>query len=132
MIEYHSPKHDTPPGPYTPVVQHNNTLYVSGQGTFECETGKKYLGDDIFKQTTIALQNLKSALEGAGSSPAHILKVTLYTTALERMSDINRAYTAFFDGHYPARTAIGVDALPGGMLIEIEAIAAHVQKDHQS
>jgi 2-iminobutanoate/2-iminopropanoate deaminase len=35
----------------------------------------------------------------------------------------NEAYVAGFGGHRPARSTIGVAALPGGAVVEIEAWA---------
>jgi enamine deaminase RidA (YjgF/YER057c/UK114 family) len=36
---------------------------------------------------------------------------------------MNDTYATFFEGDPPARSAVGVDALPKGVGVEIEAIA---------
>ena len=42
---------------------------------------------------------------------------------------VNEAYSNYFDLDPPARTTIGVAALPKGVAIEIDVIAYHPQKD---
>ena len=124
MISHYFTGDQKPTVPLTPVVEHNDLFDVSGQGTSDPETGEKYIGDDITKQTRFALANLKIALEAAGSTPENIVKITIFTTAIDRLADINEAYVEFFGDTYPARSAVGVAALAGGMHVEIEAIAA--------
>lgn len=122
--KYHFPEGISPQGPYTPVVEHNGLLYISGQGTFQPETGKKFLEDDIAKQTQIAMTNLAAAAKAAGATLNKTLKVTIFTTRLSETAKINEVYQSFFPNQKPARSTIGVAELPGGMLIEIEAIVA--------
>ena len=42
---------------------------------------------------------------------------------LDNFAVLNEKYAAFFDGHRPARSTIGVAALPMGADVEIEAWA---------
>ena len=38
-------------------------------------------------------------------------------------ADMNKVYATYFDGDFPARSAVAVKALPKGALVEIECIA---------
>src|SRR5690606_18672002 len=81
---------------------HGDTVYVSGQVPIR---DGQIVGDDIVAQTKQTLENVKAAVEAAGSSLAKILKCNCY---LRKESDIpafNRIYREFFDGQeLPART----------------------------
>ena len=52
------------------------------------------------------------------------MRLTIYTTKLEKFAEINEAYAEFFRTSHPARAAVGVAALPKGALVEIDAIVA--------
>jgi 2-iminobutanoate/2-iminopropanoate deaminase len=39
-------------------------------------------------------------------------------------AEMNAVYAKYFEGDFPARSAIAVKALPKGALVEIESIAA--------
>ncbi len=52
------------------------------------------------------------------------MRVTVYTTQLERFAEINEAYGAFFRVAPPARVTIGVAALPKDAHVEIDAVVA--------
>jgi len=60
----------------------------------------------------------------AGRGVTDCVKVTLYMTASSKFAAVNKWYAAFVGGHRPARTRIGVSALPLGAKIEIDVIAA--------
>jgi 2-iminobutanoate/2-iminopropanoate deaminase len=50
-------------------------------------------------------------------------KVNVYLIDMETFSEMNGVYAEMFEKPYPARTTIGVAALPLGAQIEIEMIA---------
>ena len=100
-------------GPYSPAIGMDPLVFTSGQGTYDPDTGEKYLGD-IQKQTEIAIKNLQRVLESAGLSFPDIIKVTLYLTSSEFLEPADSVYAEFFSfPHPPARTIIIVPALPG-------------------
>jgi 2-iminobutanoate/2-iminopropanoate deaminase len=39
---------------------------------------------------------------------------------MDRYADLNEAYAAFFGEHRPARSVVGVAALPMGAAVEVE------------
>jgi len=133
MISYHRPKGALSQGPYTPAVEvvanGVKTLYVSGQGTYDPALKEKYLGKDIKRQATLSLANLVTILSGCGYSVTDLVKVTIFAISPDHLSDINEAYEEVFtDGNaLPARSAVIVAGLPGGMAVEIEAVAVKVE-----
>lgn len=123
---YHGIREIRTSGPYVPAVSVSSpaaTLYISGQGPVQ-ENGTKFLGD-IVTQTQITLANIRKICEVSGFRIDHILKVTIYLTDLNSLDAVNQVYVTFFPNstERPARTVVGVQALPGGQAIEIDAIA---------
>jgi 2-iminobutanoate/2-iminopropanoate deaminase len=116
-------------GPYSPAVEVRGdgitSLYVSGQGTHEPSTGEKYLGGDIGRQASLSLDNLDRVLTGCGYSRNDVVKVTIFATDPSHAAAINESYRGYFgaSASLPARTTVFVASLPGGMAVEMEAIA---------
>jgi enamine deaminase RidA (YjgF/YER057c/UK114 family) len=52
------------------------------------------------------------------------LKVTVYLTDLAHFQEVNAIMEHFLQAPYPARTTVGVLALPRGALVEFDAIIA--------
>jgi 2-iminobutanoate/2-iminopropanoate deaminase len=51
------------------------------------------------------------------------VKTTIYLTDLAFFPEVNGTYESFFSGDFPARTTVGVSALPRGGFVEIDAVA---------
>ncbi len=49
-----------------------------------------------------------------------VAKSTIYLTDLATFPDVNECYAEAFGDHRPARTTIGIAALPAGAGVEIE------------
>ena len=126
-IIHHRPENSVASGPYHPAVEVREgavrQLYVSGQGTSDPQTGRRFLGE-IRGQAKVAMDNLRNVVEGCGFSMDDIVKVTLFLVNIRESGEVNKIYEGYFpDGRYPARSIVGVKELPGGQSIEIEAIA---------
>ena len=109
-------------GPYSHAVRAGKLLYLSGQTPLDPTTGK-LLDADVRAQTGQCFQNLFAVLKAAGMTPGNVVKVNVFLTDMADFSAMNEVYAAHFEKPYPARTTIGVAALPLGARIEIELIA---------
>jgi 2-iminobutanoate/2-iminopropanoate deaminase len=109
-------------GPYSHAVDADGLVFLSGQTPVDPATGKLALGD-IGAQTEQALKNLFAVLEAAGLGPDDVVKTTVFLTDMADFAAMNAAYAKSFAAPYPARTTIGVAALPLAACIEIEMIA---------
>jgi 2-iminobutanoate/2-iminopropanoate deaminase len=107
---------------YSPGIEVNGTLYVSGQIAVDQATGKLIDGK-IEEQTRQALKNLRNIIEKAGYSMDNVAKCTVLLTDISFYSSVNQIYMEFFPKDPPARMAYAVKDLPMGALIEIDAIA---------
>ncbi|EAR51293.1 conserved hypothetical translation inhibitor protein [Oceanicola granulosus HTCC2516] len=109
-----------PVGHFSHAVILNGTVYASGQGPQDPETGA--VPDDFEAQVRQTLRNLETVLKGAGSSLADVLKMNVYLTDATRFADFNRVYAEFFPEEPPARTTVSCQLI--GILVEIDCIAA--------
>jgi len=116
------------PAAYTQVVvaQGRRMVFVAGQVSIDAD-GKLVAPGDFAGQVKQVFANLRTALKGAGASPADVTKLTIfvvgYTAALRAV--IGEARAAIFRaGELPASTLVGVQSLADpGYLLEVEAIA---------
>jgi 2-iminobutanoate/2-iminopropanoate deaminase len=114
-------------GPYSQAIAHGSLLFCSGQIPLD-PVSMQIESQDIKAQSQKVLANLKAVLLAANSSPAKILKTTVFLTDLKNFEVFNQEYGAFFEKEasgaaYPARSTIQVSALPRAALVEVEAIA---------
>ena len=109
-------------GPYSHAVRAGKFLYLSGQTPLDPATGRLLEGG-VQEQTRQCFRNLFKVLEAAGLEPGHVVKVNVFLTHMEDFAEMNEVYATQFDPPFPARTTIGVAALPLGARIEIEMVA---------
>lgn len=109
-----------PLGPYTPVVRAGDWIIVSGQ--LGLKDGSLVAGG-VATQTAQAVENLKGQLASIGASLGDVVKTLCFLTDMDTFATFNDAYIAGFGDHRPARSTIGVAALPAGGSVEIEAWA---------
>jgi 2-iminobutanoate/2-iminopropanoate deaminase len=109
-----------PIGPYTPVVRAGEWIIVSGQLGLRDGT---LVDGGVASQTTQAIENLQAQLASVGASLSDIAKTLCFLTDMDTFASFNEAYVEGFGSHRPARSTIGVAALPAGGAVEIEAWA---------
>jgi 2-iminobutanoate/2-iminopropanoate deaminase len=112
-----------PVGPFSPAVRDRDRVYTSGQVAQDPATGKLIDGS-VAAQTEQIFQNLKVILDAAGKSLADVVKVNVYLVDITRFTEMNEVYARHFVAPYPARTTLGVAALPLGAEVELEMIAS--------
>jgi len=67
----------TPVGPYSPGVQFDRLIFVSGQGATDPATGE-LVGADTAAQTAQCLRNVQAILRAAGSDLQHVLRCGVF------------------------------------------------------
>lgn len=112
-----------PKGHYSPGIEHDGLIFVSGQLPMDLETRVAFAGD-IETQTELALRNVEAVLHSARSDLGHVLQMTIYISDLELWDAVNRTYSKIMGDHRPARAIVPVKELHFGTKIEIQAIAA--------
>ncbi|MFN3692278.1 MAG: Rid family detoxifying hydrolase, partial [Fervidobacterium sp.] len=111
-------------GPYSSAVRLGNFIFFSGILPIVPDTGELIV-EDVAKATEQILKNLYNMLSEIGLSPKNVVKTTIFTTKLEEFGKINEVYGNFFSlytSKFPARSTVGVSALPKGASVEMEFI----------
>ena len=109
-------------GPYSQAVRAGNTLYLSGQIPLDPATGALVTGD-IAAQATRVFENLKAVLAAGDATFDDVVRVAIYMTDLGHFGAVNAVMAKYFREPYPARSTIGVAALPKGVAVEVDVIA---------
>lgn len=105
---------------YTPCVKTGPYYTVSGMVALDLASGALVNGG-VAAETRRILQNLQAAMPDYGVTLDHMVSARIFTTAFAQFSEINAVWDEFFtDVAPPARTSVGVSALPLGALVEIE------------
>jgi 2-iminobutanoate/2-iminopropanoate deaminase len=115
----HAPK---PIGPYTQAMRAGDFVFISGQIGIDPAEGK-ITGKDAVEQAAQALKNIRAILTAAGLSFDEVVKTTIFLKNIDDFAKVNEAYGEIFHDDPPARTTVGVAALPMNALVEIEVIA---------
>ncbi len=110
-------------GPYSHAVAHGGVVFCSGQLPLDPATGALEEGSPA-KQAARCLENLSVVCAAAGAALTDAVRCGIYVTDIKTFKEVNEAYAAFFSDAPPARTLIGVAALPLGAGVEIDAIVA--------
>jgi 2-iminobutanoate/2-iminopropanoate deaminase len=118
-----APDAPKPAGPYSHAVRSGGLLFCSGQTPIDPGTGSLVQGS-IGDQARQCLDNLTTVCAAAGAQLSDAVRMAVYVTDISQFADVNEAYGAYFSSEPPARTTIGVAALPGGAQIEMDAIVA--------
>ena len=110
-------------GPYQHAVVSNGLVFCSGQVPLDPNTGKLVEGS-IGDQTRQCLENLSVVAAAAGAQLSDAVRMGIYVTDMGTFKDVNEAYAAYFETDPPARSTVGVAALPVGAQVEIDAVIA--------
>ena len=110
-------------GPYSHAVKSGGLLFCSGQVPLDPGTGKLVEGS-IGDQARRCLENLKIVCAARGADLSDTVRMAIYVTDISTFAQVNEAYGEYFGEGAPARTTIGVAALPAGAQIEMDAIVA--------
>jgi len=108
--------------PLSAVVRAGDFVFVSGLPPIDQRTGELVRGD-IVTQTEQVLENVKAALEAAGSSLDRVVKVTVFISNAAWFNRVNEVYARYFPHDPPARSFVTIGSWPWEFDIEIECIA---------
>ena len=109
-------------GPYSHAIDDGTHVFCSGQTPIDPATGKLKDGG-VGDQTHQCFDNLFAVLADGGLTSDDVVKVNVYLTDMNDFGDMNEAYKTRFSAPPPARTTVGVTALPMNARVEIELVA---------
>jgi len=117
---------DTAPaaiGPYSQAIAANGFLFTAGQIALDPSTGQVITGD-VVAQAERVMTNLTAVLQAAGVAWSDVVKTTVYLHDMNDFPKVNEVYARALGSSRPARSTVQVSALPRGVLVEIDAVAA--------
>jgi 2-iminobutanoate/2-iminopropanoate deaminase len=108
-------------GPYSQAIATDGLVFCSGQLGLDPATGD--LVEGVEAQAERALQNMAAVLAEAGLGFEDVVKTTIFLVDMADFGAVNAVYASHMPTPPPARSTVGVAALPKAGLVEIEAIA---------
>ena len=116
-----SPELTPPVGPFSQAIEVGGFIYFSGQVGQDPTTGKLVAGG-ISAETERVFGNLSVVLKAAGRSFDDVVRAGVYLANMNDFVAMNGIYARHFSQPFPARTTIGVAALPLGACVEIDLV----------
>ena len=112
-----------PIGPYNQAVIAGDYMFISGQIALNPKNGE-LITDEIKKETTQVMENLKAILNEASLTFENVVKTTIFLSSMDNFSSVNEIYGSYLnDSTAPARETVEVSKLPVGVNVEISMIA---------
>jgi 2-iminobutanoate/2-iminopropanoate deaminase len=116
-----SPELTPPVGPFSQAIEVGGFIFLSGQVGQDPATGKLVAGG-VAAETERIFRNLAAVLKAAGKGFDDVVRAGVYLTSISDYAVVNGIYARHFSQPFPARTAIGVAALPLGACVEIDLV----------
>jgi 2-iminobutanoate/2-iminopropanoate deaminase len=111
-----------PLAPYSPAIEVNGLVFLSGQIALIGDTGELQLAS-IAEETKQVMENIGLLLNSAGLDFGHLVKCTIFLSDMANYGAVNEVYGSYFTDAPPAREAVAVKGLPRGVNVEISGIA---------
>lgn len=116
-----------PDGHASQAVVHGGFVFTSAVFPFNAATA-------VAKRITLEeqiermIRNLAAVLTASGSSLERVVRTTVHIAEPKYVPRIDAVWARMFGDHRPARTIVANGALPPGVLVGIEAVAAQADK----
>ncbi|MBI5156212.1 hypothetical protein HZA45_02970 [Candidatus Peregrinibacteria bacterium] len=108
--------------PLSGAIEVDGMIFVSGQ--IHLNSAGQLEGNTIEEKFGVVILNVQKILKEAGLTLDDVVRVHLYLTDLSELPALNKVYVTYFKQPLPARTAIGVSALPLGANLEMDVVAS--------
>lgn len=105
------------------AVVHGGLVYTSLLVPFDLSEAR-FRRASIEEQTEQVIRNLSLVLTASGSSLGQVLRTTLHVADPRHAPRADAVCAKMFGKHRPARAVVANGALPPGVLVEVEAVAA--------
>ncbi|MEL7040647.1 MAG: RidA family protein [Pseudomonadota bacterium] len=106
--------------PFSSAVEADGWVYLAGElGTVD---GVLVAGG-IAPETRQTMDNIAATLAANGLGWDRVVKCTVFLADIAEWPVFNEIYKTYFEGDFPARSALGANGLALGARVEIECIA---------
>jgi len=117
---------EAPAAPYSHTVAFSHYNHVSGQLPVDPATGQIVTGG-IEGQVGQCLTNIKAIVESVDHVMDDVVKLTIQVKNMSDIDAVNDVCATFFEGDLPAKTTVGVSAIPLGALVQIDAVVSNCE-----
>lgn len=107
--------------PFSSAVEADGWVFLAGELGTTPEAG--LVAGGIEPETRQTMDNIEETLALNGLGWDDVLKCTVFLADIAEWPAFNEVYKTYFDGTYPARSALGANGLALGARVEIECIA---------
>ena len=108
-------------GAYSQAIKTGEIVYLSAQIGLNPAT-MELVADTFEKEIQQVFRNLESVCRASGGSLSSVVKISVFLTDLGLFGEVNDVFTNQFTPPFPARSVVGVNELPRGARVEIEAV----------
>ena len=108
-------------GAYSQAIKTGEIVYLSGQIGLNPAT-MELVADTFEKEIQQVFRNLEAVWRASGGSLSSVVKMSVFLTDLGLFGEVNDIFTNQFTPPFPARSVVGVNELPRGARVEIEAV----------
>ena len=117
---------NAPRCPYSQTVAFSHYNHISAQLPLDPKTGEIVAGG-VKEQAGQCLKNIKAIVESVDHVMGDVVKINIALKNIEDIDAVDEVYATFFPGGVPARRTIGVSALPGDALVQIDAVVSNAE-----
>lgn len=110
----------------TQTVAFSHYNHLSAQLPLDPKTGELVAGG-VKEQAEQSLKNIKAIVESINHVMDDVVKVNIHLENIADLEAVDEAYKTFFPGGVPARSTVGVSALPQDALVQIDAVVANAE-----
>ncbi len=125
VIEANSTE-NAPKAPSSHTVAFSHYNHISGQLPLDPKTGEIVAGG-VKEQAEQCLKNIKAIVESVDHVMDDAVKINIQLANIADIDAVNEVYTTFFKGDLPARTVVGVSAIPMNALVQIDAVLSNCE-----
>ena len=109
---------------YTQTVAFSHYNHIAGQLPLDPKTGEMVAGG-VKEQAGQCLKNIKAIVESVDHVMDDVVKINIQLKNIADIDAVNEVYTTFFKSDLPARTTVGVSAIPMDALVQIDAVVSN-------
>lgn len=117
---------NAPKAPYAHTVAFSHYNHISGQLPLDPKTCEVVAGG-VKEQAGQCLNNIKAILESIDHVMDDVVKINIQLKNIADIDAVNEVYTTFFKSDLPARTIVGVSAIPMNALVQIDAVVSNCE-----
>ncbi|OWY40162.1 reactive intermediate/imine deaminase [Xenophilus sp. AP218F] len=110
----------------TQTVAFSHYNHLSAQLPLDVKTGQIVAGG-VKEQAGQCLKHIQSIVESINHAMNDVVKVNVFLKNIDDIAAVDEVFAAFFPSYQPARRIVGVSALPGDALIQIDAVVSHAE-----